>query len=228
MSRVLSKEEEAELARSNKKVKDFNHAEFNEGSRATSPLLGNRDWGSNTKPSFKDKLVGEIPGAFAQAFDLADQMEEDLVSDEESSETSNFVREGQVKITLSKETKKHIRGPWSKAVIVKLVGLNELPIELHETEVLKELGESNGKVLRIDSYTALEARGRYARLCVQIDINRLIVNSILIGLFEQVVTMREFKSCVFRVAELGIRLKLSHSLFARIRTRNRKLRWRKL
>nr|POE71615.1 hypothetical protein CFP56_38661 [Quercus suber] len=121
-SRTLSREEESELARSNKKVKDFNHAGFNGDSRATSPSLGNQDWGSNTKPSFKDKLVGEIPGAFAQAFDLADQMEEDLDSNEESGETSIPVREGQVKFTLSKETKKRIQGPWSKAVIVKLVG----------------------------------------------------------------------------------------------------------
>ena len=192
--------------------------------------------------------MGEIPGAFAQAFDLTDQMEEDIDSDDECGEASTPVREGQVRIMLSKETKKRIRGPWSKALIVKLIGktmglnymqsrlaqlwrpegrmdcidltygfflvrfyskddlervikkgpwfigdhflslrpwepffkpatanvslvaawirLNALPIELYETEVLKEIGDSIGKVLRIDSHTALEARGRYARLCI--------------------------------------------------------------
>nr|POF07918.1 hypothetical protein CFP56_27497 [Quercus suber] len=248
-SRTLSREEEAELAPSNKKVKDFNHAGFNGDSRATSPSLGNQDWGSNTKPSFKDKLVGEISGAFAQAFDLTIQMEEDLDSDEESGETSIPVHEGHVKFTLSKETKKCIRGSWSKAVIVKLVGrtvgltymqsklaqlwrpdermdcinlsngfflvrfyskddlerirLNEVPIELYETEVLKELGESIGKVLRIDSYTALEARGRYARLCVQIDINRPLVNSILIGRFKQVVIYEGIQKFCFSYGRVG-------------------------
>ena len=173
--------------------------------------------------------MGEIPGAFAQAFDLTDQMEEDLDSDDESGKASNSICKGQVKIKQSKETKKRIRGPWSKAIIVKLVGkivglssmqsklaqlwrlegrmdfidlsygfflvrfyskediervikrgpwfigdhflslrpwgpfskpstanvslivvwirLNELPIELYETEVHKEIGESIGKVL---------------------------------------------------------------------------------
>ena len=162
-------------------------------------------------------------------------MEEDSDSDDENREESNSVREGQVKMKLSKETKKRIHGPWSKAIIVKLVGktvglnymqsklaqlwkpegrmdcidlsygfflvrffskedlervikrglwfigghflslrpwepffkpstanvsliavwimLNELPIELYETEVLREIGESIGKVLRIDSHS---------------------------------------------------------------------------
>ena len=66
--------------------------------------------------------MGEIPGAFAQAFDLTDQMEEDLDSDDESGKASNSICKGQVKIKQSKETKKRIRGPWSKAIIVKLVG----------------------------------------------------------------------------------------------------------
>ena len=284
-SRTLSREEEAELARSNKKVKDFSHAEFNGGSRASSPTLENQARGPNTKPSFKDKLVGEIPGAFAQAFDLTDQMEEDIDSDDECGEASTPVREGQVRIMLSKETKKRIRGPWSKALIVKLIGktmglnymqsrlaqlwrpegrmdcidltygfflvrfyskddlervikkgpwfigdhflslrpwepffkpatanvslvaawirLNALPIELYETEVLKEIGDSIGKVLRIDSHTALEARGRYARLCIQIDINKPLVNSILIGRFEQVVTYEGIHKLCFSCGRVG-------------------------
>ncbi|XP_075654038.1 uncharacterized protein LOC142624363 [Castanea sativa] len=264
--RTLFREEEAELARSNKKVKDINHAEFNGGYRASSPSMGNQATGFNAKPSFKDKLVGEILGVFAQAFDCIDHVEEDLDSDNESGEAPNSVHEGQVKIKLSIETKRRIRGPWSKAIIVELVGktmglsymqnklaqlwrpeermdcinlsygfflvrvyskedlervikrspwfigdhflslrpwepffksstanvslitvwirLNELPIELYEIEVLKEMGESIGKVLRIDSHTAMEARDRYTRLCVQADINRPLVNNILIGHFE--------------------------------------------
>nr|POE44916.1 hypothetical protein CFP56_76701 [Quercus suber] len=39
------------------------------------------------------------------------------------------------------------------SLIAVWIRLNELPIELYETEVLKEIGESIGKVLRIDSHT---------------------------------------------------------------------------
>ena len=34
----------------------------------------------------------------------------------------------------------------------------------------------------------MEAQGKYTRLCIQIDINKPLVNTILIGNFEQAVT----------------------------------------
>lgn len=58
-------------------------------------------------------------------------------------------------------------------------------------------------VLRIDSHTAMEARGRYARLCVQIDINRPLVNTILIGHFEQVVTYEGIQKFCFSCGRIG-------------------------
>ena len=196
-----------------------------------------------------------------------------------------FPTKGQVKIKLSKETKRRTRGPWSKAIIIKLVGrtvrlsymqsklnqlwrpegrmdcidlaygfflvrffskedldmvikrgpwfvgdhflslrvwepffkpstanvsliaiwirLNELPIELYETEVLKEIGESIGKVLKIDLHTAMEARSRYTRLCVQFDINKSLINSILIRRFEQVVTYEGIQRLCFSCGRVG-------------------------
>ena len=52
-------------------------------------------------------------------------------------------------------------------------------------EALKEIGSTIDKVLRIDTYTALEARGRYARICVQIDVEKPLITALLIGNFEQ-------------------------------------------
>ena len=51
----------------------------------------------------------------------------------------------------------------SVAVWIKF---NGLPIEYYDVEVLNEISEAVGKVLRIDTHTASEARGRYAWLCV--------------------------------------------------------------
>nr|POF19431.1 hypothetical protein CFP56_14811 [Quercus suber] len=70
----------------------------------------------------KDKLIGELPGAYAKAFDLTDQLEEDMEAEEEFVDNSDLVGLGRVAIKLSSETKKHIRGAWSKAIIIKLVG----------------------------------------------------------------------------------------------------------
>ncbi|KAK9999329.1 hypothetical protein SO802_018932 [Lithocarpus litseifolius] len=240
-SRARSLEEENELARSTKKDKD-SHNGVNEDSpgRREGPCHVN-------KLSFKDKLMGEIPGAYSQSLAFSDQMEAESDSDEEFDD----IREGLTKICLSKETKQRIRAPWAKALIVKVFGrtvgynflhakllslwkptgrldmvdlgrdfyllrfavrddlemvlmkgpwfiseqflsirrweanfkpseaqvssvavwvrLNELPIEYYDGEVLREIGNALGKVLRVDTHTAIEARGRYARLCVQVD-----------------------------------------------------------
>nr|POE44771.1 uncharacterized protein CFP56_77615 [Quercus suber] len=282
--RTLSREEEAELAMSNKKVKDSRHAEFNEGPSDVSPMQNSHNHWNNASVSFKDKLVGEIPGAFTDAFDFTDLMDAENESDIDD-EDVNELRDGMVAIKLSKDTKKRLRERWCKAVIVKLVGrsvsfsymqsklnqvwkpegkmdvvdlsygfflvrffskedlnsvlrrgpwflgdhflsirpwepffkpssanvslvavwirLYELPFELYEAEVLREIGEAIGKVLRIDTHTAMEARGKYARMCIQIDINKPLINTILIGRFEQAVIYEGIQKLCFSCGRLG-------------------------
>ena len=72
--------------------------------------------------------------------------------------------------------------------------------------MLRQIGESIGKVLRIDSHTALEARGKYARLCIQIDIDKPLVNTILIGRFEQPVSYEGIQNLCFSCGRLGHRV----------------------
>lgn len=60
------------------------------------------------------------------------------------------------------------------------VRLTELPIEYYDMEALMIIGQTIGNVVRIDTLTTTEARGRYTRLCIQIDIEKLLVNAILI------------------------------------------------
>ena len=284
-ARVLSRAEEAELMRSNKKVKDSHHANFSDRSGEDSPSQGNHSPWNEQKASFKDKLVGEIPGAFAQAFDFSDSMEADSDSDDDEAEGES--REGRVPIKLTRETKIRIRGPWTKAIFVKLVGrtmgfnyiqtkltqlwkpsgrmdcvnlgygfflirfyakedldfvlqkgpwfigdhflslrpwepffkpstasvstiavwvrLHELPFELYDRDVLRQIGEAIGKVLRIDTHTAMEDRGEYARLCVQIDMNKPLVNTVAIGRFEQPVMYEGVQSLCFACGRVGHR-----------------------
>ena len=58
--------------------------------------------------SYKDKLLGEIPRAFEQAFGLSNDMEEDAKSntDEDKDAKGNMV------VYLTKEEKTHIRAVW--------------------------------------------------------------------------------------------------------------------
>ncbi|XP_050264033.1 uncharacterized protein LOC126708275 [Quercus robur] len=222
MAHFLSREEENELVRSDKKVKE-SHGGHED------PItfrLGNANLSTPVKLSFKNKLVGEIPGAYTQAFDFATHMDTESVSDEEIDE----VRKGFVAIKLSKETKSRIRAPWSKAIIIKedletvlkrghwfigehflsirkweanfkpsealvtsmavWVRLNELPIEYYDAGVLREIGQALGNVLRIDTHTNTEAKGRFTRIYVQVDIGKPLVTSVGIGKHQQKYSIR--------------------------------------
>ena len=72
-----------------------------------------------------------------------------------------------------------------------------MPSELYDREVLRQIGEAIGKVLRIDTHTAMEDWGEYARLCVQIDMNKPLVNIVVIGRFEQPVMYEGVQSLFF-------------------------------
>lgn len=279
--RALSREEEAELSRSKKKVKDVHHADFSKGVNENGLFPRNNNVWVSPNKSFKEKLVGEIPGTYAQAFDFYDQMEDDVESDDKVT----GLRKGLAIVKLSKETKLHIRGSWLKALIVKLyrrkigfsfiqnklqqlwkpsgrldyvdlvneiiltrfsmkedldavlrrgpwfigehflsirlweplfksavanvlsitawVRLHELPIELYEAEVLKQIGEAIGKVLRVDTHTAMEAQGKYAKLCIQVDVNKPLINTVLIVKFEQVVVYEGINKLYFTCGRIG-------------------------
>lgn len=51
----------------------------------------------------------------------------------------------------------------------------ELPIELFDEEVLSYMGDAIGKTIKVDDTTVAVSRGRYARVCVEIDLNAPLV-----------------------------------------------------
>uniref|UniRef100_A0A7N2MLS2 Uncharacterized protein n=1 Tax=Quercus lobata TaxID=97700 RepID=A0A7N2MLS2_QUELO len=91
-SRSFSLEGENELARSTKKVKDSHNG--GPAERIINP--GGTSFSS--KLSFRDKLVGDIPGAYSQAFAFLDHMDAESKSDEEIKD----IKEGMAAISLSR------------------------------------------------------------------------------------------------------------------------------
>ena len=251
MEREGSSEESDALERSTKKFEENHCVQENH--------YGNSGKETNAFRSYKDKLVGDIPSAYEQAFGFEATMEEEAESDcEESS-----LCEGMVAISLLKEENARIREPWGQAIIVKtfrrkvgflflssrlrtiwtpvgrmdcvdigndfflikfelhsdlevvlkgglwLVGqhflairkwelefkveepslssvavwirLLGLPIEFYDPIILKKIGRAIRPVLRIDSHTANGARGRFAKLCVQVNIDQPLINFVMIG-----------------------------------------------
>uniref|UniRef100_A0A2N9F7H7 Reverse transcriptase domain-containing protein n=1 Tax=Fagus sylvatica TaxID=28930 RepID=A0A2N9F7H7_FAGSY len=53
--------------------------------------------------------------------------------------------------------------------------LPELPIELYDMNILRRIGNQLGSLLKVDARTMDNERGRYARLCVQIDLEQPLI-----------------------------------------------------
>nr|POE71315.1 uncharacterized protein CFP56_59744 [Quercus suber] len=97
--------------------------------------------------------------------------------------------------------------------ITVLVRLHKLPIELYEAEVLKQIGEAIGKVLRVDTHTEMEARGKYARLCIQVDVDKPLINTVLIGKFEQAVVYKGLNKLCFACGRVGHKKEMCPHIF---------------
>lgn len=79
--------------------------------------------GTTSQASYRDKLAGSIPGAFAEAFQIDRYMEEDSDDD-----TSPEACDDSPRILLIRAEKARIRAPWRDALIVKPYGK---PLEYH-------------------------------------------------------------------------------------------------
>ncbi|KAF3968486.1 hypothetical protein CMV_007639 [Castanea mollissima] len=92
------------------------------------------------------------------------------------------------------------------------VRLLELPIEYYEQEVLREIGWAIGPVHRVDTYTATESQGQFARLCVQISLDRPLIKLLWIGGLEQLVLYEGLAHCASLVVVLVTRLRHAHTM----------------
>ena len=81
-----------------------------------------------------------------------------------------------------------------------------MPIEYYNSEALLQIGKSIGNVLRVDTHTTNEAIGRFARLCVQIDVDKLLVTAVLIGRFKQLVCYECIQKLFFSCGRMGHRM----------------------
>ena len=85
------------------------------------------------------------------------------------------------------------------------VRLNGLPIEYYNSEAFYYIGKTISNVLRVDTQTATEARGRFVRMCVQIDMEKPLITTVLIGKFEQQVCYEGIQKLCFSCGRIGHR-----------------------
>lgn len=90
----------------------------------------------------------------------------------------------------------------SVAVWVKL---DELPIECYDVTVLRQIGQALGTVLRVDMHTSMEARGKYARICIQVNMSKPLITTLQIGQHYQPLAYEGVNKLCFSCSYLGHR-----------------------
>ena len=130
-----------------------------------------------------------------------------------------------IRFTLNEDHSKVLRtGPWfvgghylsirrwepnfrpleaNLSAVAVWIRLPELPIEYYKVSVLKNIGKAIGPVLRIDTHTTSESRGKFARLCVQVNLDKPLVNLIRIGGIWQKVQYEGLGSLCFSCGRVG-------------------------
>ena len=107
---VQSREEDEELQRSTKKVKEFHRLGGHQDSSPLSPMSGGA--------SYKARLLREVAGAYEQAFEFNSDMDMGAKSNDEVSDLSVAIGA----VNLFGERKQNIWKQWKNAFIVKIVG----------------------------------------------------------------------------------------------------------
>ena len=83
------------------------------------------------------------------------------------------------------------------------IRLNRLSIEYYNAEAFYLIGKAIGNVLRVDTHTTSKARGRFARLCIQVDVTKPLVTVIKIGKLEQIVCYEGIQKLCFDCGRMG-------------------------
>lgn len=67
-----------------------------------------------------------------------------------------------------------------------LVRFRELPLEAFDEKFLDDMGDLVGRTVKVDPISVEAHRGRYARVCVEVDLNKPLLPSIIVFYASQI------------------------------------------
>ena len=85
------------------------------------------------------------------------------------------------------------------------VRLPELPVEYYHKDSLLHIKSGLGPVLRVDFNTTAGTRGRFARLCIQLDLDKPLARTIRVGKTKLAVIYEGIELLCFHYGRIGHR-----------------------
>lgn len=67
------------------------------------------------------------------------------------------------------------------STVAKWVQLHNLPVDLQDGALLETIASSFGHLLKVDEYTTNLSQSKYAKICIEIDLNQPLKQGIWIG-----------------------------------------------
>ncbi|KAL7192062.1 hypothetical protein ACSBR2_024000 [Camellia fascicularis] len=80
-----------------------------------------------------------------------------------------------------------------------------LPIEYYDEKVFYHISKALGKPLKIDIITAMAARGKYARVCIEMDLRKPFISHLTIGRYHYIVEYEHLHLLCFSCGHVGHR-----------------------
>ncbi|KAL0294018.1 UNVERIFIED_CONTAM: hypothetical protein Scaly_3130500 [Sesamum calycinum] len=108
--------------------------------------------------------------------------------------------------------------PSLEAISSTLVWIRfpEMPVEFFQEELLMRIGNRIGRAVKVDETTMAASRGRYARVCVEVDLTKPLVSMITLLGFAQAVEYEGLHQICFDCGST-VRRRLALRLRKRIR-----------
>ena len=103
-------------------------------------------------------------------------------------------------------------GAWVQSLLCNLssvavwIRLPKLPIEFYEPNALLKIRRAIGPILHIDSHVASGVRGRFTRLCVQVNLDKPLIREVYLGKLVQNVQYEGINSLCFSYGKIGHKL----------------------
>ncbi|XP_031127518.1 uncharacterized protein LOC116029609 [Ipomoea triloba] len=97
--------------------------------------------------------------------------------------------------------------PWKNKTEKLLVWVRfpKLPIEYFEEDFLKKIGLSIGRPVKIDTTTSLTTKGKFARVCVELDITKPLLSRFVLNMEEWPVEYEGIHLVCFKCGKYGHR-----------------------